>query len=138
MFSSPSFLCARASLRDADYRHPLAEKNAGQYVTLQKDLGGFNNIRLSLESGVAFAAATGRTFVIPPPFTIWNMNAKVKKKVRCGVVWRSVFIFPPSSVPFRSISTTRNERYVLYVVGSVTKGNTSDADVWQVAFSGVL
>eukprot|EP00903_Cladosiphon_okamuranus_P015678 g14476.t1 len=65
---------------DEDYRHPLAEENAGKYVTLQKDLGGFNNIRLSLESGVAFAAATGRTFVIPPPFTIWNMNAKVPKK----------------------------------------------------------
>ena len=68
--------------RDADYRHPLAAGNVDKYVTLQKDLGGFNNIRLSLESGVAFAAATGRTFVIPPPFTIWNMNAKNPKKVR--------------------------------------------------------
>eukprot|EP00752_Nemacystus_decipiens_P007761 g6935.t1 len=65
---------------DADYRHPLAAGNADKYVTLQKDLGGFNNIRLSLESAVAFAAATGRTFVIPPPFTIWNMNAMVPKK----------------------------------------------------------
>lgn len=43
-------------------------------MTLAKDLGGFNNIRMSLESAVAFAAATGRTFVIPPPFQIWNMN----------------------------------------------------------------
>ncbi|CAM9872699.1 unnamed protein product [Scytosiphon promiscuus] len=65
---------------DATYRNPLAEENRRRYVTLQKDLGGFNNIRLSLECGVAFAAATGRTFVIPPPFTIWNMNDRKKKK----------------------------------------------------------
>lgn len=77
-------------VRDADYRHPLAGQNAGRYVTLQKDLGGFNNIRLSLETGVAFAAATGRTFVIPPPFTIWNMNGQVEKKVGSLHMSRSI------------------------------------------------
>ncbi|CBJ48562.1 conserved unknown protein [Ectocarpus siliculosus] len=66
---------------DAAYRHPLAEENASKYVTLQKDLGGFNNIRLSLECAVAIAAATGRTLVIPPPFQIWNMKGTAKKEV---------------------------------------------------------
>ncbi|CAM9179193.1 unnamed protein product, partial [Laminaria digitata] len=63
---------------DAAYRGPmhqrLSEGNATQYLTLEKDLGGFNNIRMSLECAVAIAAATGRTFVIPPPFPIWGMN----------------------------------------------------------------
>lgn len=68
--------------RDAMYQSPLAEENSSRYVTLEKDLGGFNNIRLSLECGVAFAAATGRTFVIPPPFKIWNMHGKRDKQVR--------------------------------------------------------
>lgn len=49
-------------------------------MSVQKDLGGFNNIRLALESGVAFAAATGRTFVMPPPHTIWNMNDNAKNE----------------------------------------------------------
>ncbi|CAM9689735.1 unnamed protein product [Pylaiella littoralis] len=66
---------------DAAYRSPFAEASAGRYVTLQKDLGGFNNIRLSLECGVALAAATGRTFVIPPPLIISNMKGAVEKKV---------------------------------------------------------
>lgn len=69
-------------------------------MTLQKDLGGFNNIRLSLECGVAFAAATGRTFVIPPPFLIWNMNSKMKEKVR------SLSLLGP----FHFRSTMRNRR----------------------------
>lgn len=72
--------------RDAAYRGPmyqgLAEGNATKYLTLEKDLGGFNNIRMSLETGVALAAAMGRTFVIPPPFPIWRMNTKSGKKVR--------------------------------------------------------
>ncbi|CAN0114164.1 unnamed protein product, partial [Ectocarpus sp. 13 AM-2016] len=67
--------------RDATYRHPLAEENRSKYVTLQKDLGGFNNIRLSLECAVAIAAATGRTLVIPPPFQIWNMKGTAKNEV---------------------------------------------------------
>ncbi|CAM9689424.1 unnamed protein product, partial [Pylaiella littoralis] len=65
---------------DAAYRSPLAEANAWRYVTLSKDPGGFNNIRLSLECGVALAAATGRTFVIPPPYTVFNMNDGDEKK----------------------------------------------------------
>ncbi|CAM9337395.1 unnamed protein product [Laminaria digitata] len=69
---------------DAAYRGPmyqgLAEGNATKYLTLEKDLGGFNNIRLSLETGVALAAAMGRTFVIPPPFPIWRMNTKAGTK----------------------------------------------------------
>ncbi|CAM9593949.1 unnamed protein product, partial [Ectocarpus fasciculatus] len=74
---------------DATYRHPLAEENKSKYVTLQKDLGGFNNIRLSLECAVAFAAATGRTLVIPPPFQIWNMKGTAKT----GVDLRELFSF---------------------------------------------
>eukprot|EP00904_Undaria_pinnatifida_P005053 jgi/Undpi1/1678/HiC_scaffold_11.g05068.m1 len=69
---------------DAAYRgpmyHGLVDGNATKYLTLEKDLGGFNNIRLSLEAAVAIAAATGRTFVIPPPFPIWRMNTEPGKK----------------------------------------------------------
>ncbi|CAN0080456.1 unnamed protein product, partial [Sphacelaria rigidula] len=69
-------MCALCALfRDAEYRGPYLRENSKledvRYVTVDKDLGGFNNIRMSLESAVAFAAATGRTFVIPPPFSVW-------------------------------------------------------------------
>ncbi|CAM9689565.1 unnamed protein product [Pylaiella littoralis] len=75
---------------DAGYRSPFAEASAGRYVSQQKDVGGFNNIRLSLECGVAFAAATGRTFVIPPPVPISRMNNDVDKK---EVDLRELFTF---------------------------------------------
>lgn len=82
-----------AHSRDADYRGPYFRESPGweeeKYVTLQNDPAGFNNIRLTVESAVSFALATGRTFVIPPPFKVFHMdNSYFPVKVR------SVFRFP--------------------------------------------
>lgn len=71
--------------RDADYRGPLMREaiasNNTRYVTLERDLGAFNNARLSLECAVAIAAATGRTLVLPPPFFFRSMNKGMMHRV---------------------------------------------------------
>lgn len=43
-------------------KHRLQEK----YITFEPDVGGWNNIRMQMEVVLVFAAATGRTLVIPP------------------------------------------------------------------------
>ena len=42
-------------------KHKLLQK----YVTFEPDVGGWNNIRMQMEVVIVFAAATGRTLVIP-------------------------------------------------------------------------
>jgi len=54
---------------DALYVSPLKHKQKGQrrqYMTFEPDGGGWNNIRMAMETVVGLAIATGRTLVLPP------------------------------------------------------------------------
>ena len=55
---------------DRRYTSPCYQKyshnRTQQYLTFKPDGGGFNNIRMSLETVLALAHATGRTLVMPP------------------------------------------------------------------------
>merc|ERR1719330_1984927 len=44
-------------------------RNGGKqrHIFFERDMAGFNNIKLQLQSMVAIAAITGRTLVLPPP-----------------------------------------------------------------------
>merc|ERR1712091_190693 len=56
---SPSH--ARATLR----RRHHSEGNEKRYVTFEPDHGGWNNIRMGMETAALFAWSTGRTLVLP-------------------------------------------------------------------------
>jgi len=52
---------------DLRYTSPFYRQNHHtQYLTFMPDGGGFNNIRMSLETVLTLAHATGRTLVLPP------------------------------------------------------------------------
>ena len=57
---------------DNDYESPfhksssLSSTRTTRYMTFEPDGGGWNNIRMSMETCLAMAVATGRTLVLPP------------------------------------------------------------------------
>jgi GDP-fucose protein O-fucosyltransferase len=69
---------------DASYVTPLlqgddhADGNDGssavRYFTFEPDEGGFNNIRMAMETAIALAIAMGRTLVLPPKMHFYLLN----------------------------------------------------------------
>lgn len=51
---------------DNGYQSPFYDPAVTRYLTFEPDGGGWNNIRMSMETVLAMAVATGRTLVLPP------------------------------------------------------------------------
>jgi hypothetical protein len=51
---------------DSSYVAPFYDKNQRRYLTFEPDGGGWNNIRMSMETVLTIAIAMGRVLVLPP------------------------------------------------------------------------
>ena len=66
---------------DATVRSPYSSssKNAQpHYLTFEYDGGGWNNMRMSIETVVALAVAMGRTLVLPPRHRVSNFGTAIE------------------------------------------------------------
>jgi len=61
--------CYDLSLKSISGKTVSLEKR--RYIVFQPDLGGWNNIRMSLETAMVFALATGRILVLPPDAVLY-------------------------------------------------------------------
>ncbi len=69
--------------RDVAFISPFnPQSKEKRYVTFEPDRGGWNNIRMSLEIVIVFAAATGRSLVLPPdtPFYLLSQSVDGTKR----------------------------------------------------------
>lgn len=60
---------------DANFVSPFHKHDGPtQYMTFEPDQGGWNNIRMSMETLFATAFAMGRTLVLPPQYTMYLLG----------------------------------------------------------------
>jgi GDP-fucose protein O-fucosyltransferase len=62
-----------------------------QYLTFEPDEGGWNNIRMAMETVLAMAVAMGRTLVLPPEAGMYLL--KTSKHHKLGTEQRDTFSF---------------------------------------------
>ena len=70
---------------DADFTSPFARTGPNEnpkYLTFEPDEGGWNNIRMSMETAVTLAHAMGRILVLPPPQGMYLLNKDKNLKNR--------------------------------------------------------
>lgn len=69
---------------DNQHVSPLKRKGVSQYLTFEPDNGGFNNIRMAMETVLALSFAMGRTLVLPPeqPMYLLRKSGKDGKEQR--------------------------------------------------------
>lgn len=60
---------------DSKYVSPFKKTNGEvQYLTFEPDHGGWNNIRMAMETVIVFAHAMGRTIVLPPEANMYLLS----------------------------------------------------------------
>jgi hypothetical protein len=65
--------------QDAVFVSPY-KRNEAQYLTFEPDEGGWNNIRMSMETAVTMALAMGRTLVMPPEQGMYLLHKNDKNQ----------------------------------------------------------
>lgn len=51
---------------DASYKSPFMDEDTERFLTFEPDHGGWNNIRMAMETALVMSHAMGRTLVLPP------------------------------------------------------------------------
>jgi len=64
----------------SDSAHVSPFYDCKKYMTFEPDRGGWNNIRMSMETAIALAVAMGRTLVLPPKQGMYLLNKDEHRK----------------------------------------------------------
>jgi len=99
---------------DADFVSPFKKKSreATQYLVFDPDGGGWNNIRMSMETVVLLAHAMGRTLVMPPAQGMYLLR-KDKGKQNIHFSFADFFHLESLDVEHRGIDIITTEEFLL-------------------------
>ena len=65
---------------DASYKSPFLDEGEERFLTFEPDHGGWNNIRMGMETALVLAHSMGRTLVLPPPQRFYLLNKDAAQK----------------------------------------------------------
>jgi hypothetical protein len=88
----------------------VGDDDEEEYLTFEPDHGGWNNIRMAMETVLALAFSMGRTLVLPPEKRLYLLSQT--KKTRHGVTQKHAFSF----ADFFHMNSIHNEHEGLNII----------------------
>jgi len=82
-----------------------------KYISFEPDRGGFNNIRMALETVVVLALATGRTLVLPPEKGLYLLR-KGKKNEKKSFTFLDFFDLQEAAKQYRGFNVITMEDFL--------------------------
>ncbi len=131
---------------DQYFRSPfLPHDEEERFLTFEPDSGGWNNIRMSLEILVVFAATTGRTLVLPPKEPMYLLGVgqgsarsfgsffplnhpELQKHVKVITMKEFIETHGPKFLTSESLSEDQIKRHLLPVADTCIFQSDSDMD----------
>jgi hypothetical protein len=117
--------------RDAEYTSPFAKYGKSpKYLTFEPDEGGWNNIRMSMETATVLAHAMGRILVLPPEQQMYLLsNDRNKKNNR--FTFKDFFHFDSIADEHPSVEVISMEEFIQR---EAMTGHLKDKDTGKVTF----
>jgi hypothetical protein len=104
------------------YKTTTGAKDEKKYLTFEPDEGGFNNIRMSMETATALAHAMGRILVLPPEQNMYLLGND-KKKENNRFTFKKFFPFDAISEEHDAVDVITMEEFL---TTEVMTGNLKD------------
>ena len=114
--------------------HPMHSANENghfeeKYISFEPDRGGFNNIRMSLETVIVLAIATGRTLVLPPEKPMYLLH-KGKKDEKKSFSFLDFFDLQGAAKQYRGFRVITMDEFLTKESGRIFDGPPHGETTW--------
>jgi hypothetical protein len=117
---------------DASYKSPFMEEGEERFLTFEPDHGGWNNIRMGMETALVMAHSMGRTLVLPPKqkfYLLGKSDSRQKNEFDFG----DFFHLDSIAVEHEGLKVITSEEFLhrLGKAGKLLNIHTNQPEIWN-------
>jgi hypothetical protein len=117
---------------DASYKSPFLEEGEERFLTFEPDHGGWNNIRMGMETALVMAHSMGRTLVLPPEqrfYLLGKSDSQQKNTFDFG----DFFHLDSISLEHEGLNVITSEEFLhrLGKTGQLLNVQTNKPEIWN-------
>mmetsp|Transcript_59332 Transcript_59332/g.126134 ORF Transcript_59332/g.126134 Transcript_59332/m.126134 type:complete len:510 (+) Transcript_59332:376-1905(+) len=116
---------------DASYRSPFMDETE-RFLTFEPDHGGWNNIRMAMETALVMSHAMGRTLVLPPEQRFYLLG-KNDRKQKSDFDFGDFFHLDSIAVEHEGFNVISSEEFLhrLGKTGKLINASTGRPEIWN-------